>query len=197
MPIAIAARNQNQFDLLEIQRCPSPELETSVPKKPERKTVTFYERVAVHVVTHYSDIEEEEDISQIWYKKSDFRNMRRDFAGTVHKISEGCYHGDSENECARGLEYRTKHGAQWRSINKRRARHAVLDEQSRQKSLGINDPDALKAVYMVQCNQSKSAAQKLGDSDSQVAKILAMQSATQGALQRSKRNNRRGLMLLR
>lgn len=174
MPVNIAARNQEHFDLLGIKRCPTPELDTVVSKKQSssrkkqpvaaKKSVSFNEVVHVHFTLHVDDLNDEEYFGT-WYQKRDFQMMRAEFAKTVVRISNGVHVADSEDHCARGLEYRTKVGAQKRKLNKLHGLCAVLKEQDRQIDLGINDQTALREVYMKESHKCKQEALSLGISD--------------------------------
>lgn len=166
MPVSVAVRNQEHFDLLGIRRCPSPEYESTVVEKPkpQRRGITFNEVVNVHFTLHVDDLNDDEYFNT-WYQKHDFQMMRVAFAETVTKISKGAYTGDSDRHCARGLEYRTRAGAQKRKLNKLNALCAVLKEQDRQVDLGIEDDEELRRVYMEKSSQCKEEAWALGVAD--------------------------------
>ena len=178
MPINIAARNKEHFDLLGIQQCPSPEIETtsrkgllqkqqqSQPQKQQRKrrNIKFNEVVHVHFTLHVDDLNDEEYF-RTWYQKRDFQMMRSEFAKTVMKITNGAHTVDTDEHCARGLEYRTKAGAQKRKLNKLHGLCAVLKEQDRQIDLGINDDEALRAAYLKESRICKREAHELGLDD--------------------------------
>uniref|UniRef100_A0A7S1D718 Uncharacterized protein n=1 Tax=Cyclophora tenuis TaxID=216820 RepID=A0A7S1D718_CYCTE len=172
MPVDIAVRNREHFDLLGIKRCPSPEIYTVVSKKNSslkkpkapKKSVHFNEVVHVHFTLHVDDLNDDEYF-RTWYQKRDFQMMRAEFAKTVVRIANGVHMGDSEEHCARGLEYRTKVGAQRRKLNKLHGLCAVLKEQDRQIDLGIDDDEALRVAYMRESHQCKQEALALGISD--------------------------------
>ena len=143
----------------------------SVSKPVERRRVTFKETVSVRPITHVDNIPEEE-IAAVWFCKKDFEEMKRSFANTLRLIAYGEFRGDNEDHCARGLEFRTRAGALERRENKWNALNAVLDEQDRQKELGINNDKLLSQIYITENRHCRQAASKLALRDEEEAMTL-------------------------
>ena len=143
----------------------------SAPKAVERRRVHFKETVSVRPITHVDNIPEEE-IAAIWFCKKDFEDIKRSFATTLRLISYGEFKGDDEEHCSRGLEFRTRAGALQRRDNKWNALNAVLDEQDRQKELGINNDKLLSQIYITENRHCRQAAFKLGLCDQDEAQSL-------------------------
>eukprot|EP00540_Astrosyne_radiata_P011963 CAMPEP_0116838470 /NCGR_PEP_ID=MMETSP0418-20121206/9232_1 /TAXON_ID=1158023 /ORGANISM="Astrosyne radiata, Strain 13vi08-1A" /LENGTH=206 /DNA_ID=CAMNT_0004468479 /DNA_START=29 /DNA_END=649 /DNA_ORIENTATION=+ len=174
MPVSIDQRNQEHFDLLGLKRFDSAEYDTTtaVKKQPAAsKSVSFNETVNVHFIIHSNDLNDEEFFNT-WYQKRDFQMMRVEFAETVAMITEGTFEGDSNEHSSRGLEYRTRVGAQRRKLNKLHALCAVLKEQDRQMDMGVLDEDELQRVYMEQSAHCKEAARYLAIEDEEEAMTI-------------------------
>jgi hypothetical protein len=75
-----------------------------------------------------------------------------------------------EQHCFRGLEYRTREGELERRRNKWNALNAVLDEQDRQRSLGICNDKLLRQIYQTESKMCQQQAIQLGKTDEFVAK---------------------------
>ena len=97
-----------------------------------RRGISFNEDVYVQETHHINDFTDEE-ILRYWFAKRDYQKMKIDFTTTVKLISLGRFSGDTEEHCARGLEYRTREGSHKRKLNKLTALCAVLDEQEWQR----------------------------------------------------------------
>jgi hypothetical protein len=92
--------------------------------------------------------------------------MKREYCGTLRMMTT--LHGvdtNSLNHCTRGLEYRTKCGGRRRQQNKMNAMAAVLDEQERQRILGIDDDVTLSNVYIRSSAHCAEEAHALGMQD--------------------------------
>eukprot|EP00540_Astrosyne_radiata_P004676 CAMPEP_0116843692 /NCGR_PEP_ID=MMETSP0418-20121206/12232_1 /TAXON_ID=1158023 /ORGANISM="Astrosyne radiata, Strain 13vi08-1A" /LENGTH=263 /DNA_ID=CAMNT_0004474479 /DNA_START=44 /DNA_END=836 /DNA_ORIENTATION=+ len=166
MTIQIAVNKQHC--LLGTEAFSSPEFDSTLRNKPVEKSVSFSEVVNVFLTPHCNDMNDEEYF-KTWYQEREFRNMKLECAQTVEEITMRIYDGDDENQCKRGLETRTKDGARRRTRNKRRARFAVLSEQQRQNSCGIQDDESLRFVYMKASHRSVAAAEQIGLADAMEA----------------------------
>ena len=105
---------------------------SSSAKSGPRRGISFNEDVYVQETHHINDFTDEE-ILRYWFAKRDYQKMKMDFTQTVKLISLGRFSGDTEEHCARGLEYRTREGSHKRKLNKLTALCAVLDEQEWQR----------------------------------------------------------------
>eukprot|EP00540_Astrosyne_radiata_P018581 CAMPEP_0116860966 /NCGR_PEP_ID=MMETSP0418-20121206/22745_1 /TAXON_ID=1158023 /ORGANISM="Astrosyne radiata, Strain 13vi08-1A" /LENGTH=168 /DNA_ID=CAMNT_0004495505 /DNA_START=56 /DNA_END=562 /DNA_ORIENTATION=+ len=117
----------------------------------------------VHFVLHANDYSDEE---------YNFKQMRKQFVETVTKVADGSYEGDNEDQCARGLEYRSREGALKRKENKLQGLQAVLEEQDRQYAESIEDDEALRYVYVANTRHCADEARRLGMHDAEEAAII-------------------------
>jgi hypothetical protein len=132
--------------------CSSAEMDTRAYKQTPRpaaprRGITWNEDVYVQETHHINDFTDEE-VFLCWFAKRDYSNMKMEFASTVKMISLGRFNGDTEDHCARGLEYRTREGAHKRKLNKLTALCAVLDEQERQRLSGEWSDETLSQCYI-------------------------------------------------
>jgi hypothetical protein len=133
--------------------------------------LSFKPTVSVRPIPHIDDISEK-IIHDVWFSKRDFEEMKKSFSQTLRAMSQ--YESDLDNEehCFRGLEYRTREGELERRRNKWNALNAVLDEQDRQKSLGIGNDKLLCQIYKTESNMCQQQALLLGKKDEMVAKAV-------------------------
>ena len=144
------------------------------PKKSERRRVQFKETVAVRPIVHVDNMSED-DISAIWFSKADFDIMKKSFASTVRMLTFGEFSGDNDEHCARGLEFRTRNGALERRENKWNALNATLDEQDRQRELGISNELLLSQIYITENKHCRIAALNLGLRDAEQARLVHLE----------------------
>mmetsp|Transcript_13784 Transcript_13784/g.32067 ORF Transcript_13784/g.32067 Transcript_13784/m.32067 type:complete len:195 (+) Transcript_13784:83-667(+) len=188
MPVAPVSSYQKQFDLLLPNNCPSPEVEKcQVPKnelveekacslpfieteEETPKSVRFFQKVTIRLIPDADDLSDEE-YKAVWYRKHEFRRIRQEFQPTVTELTYGVYSGDDDEQCKRGLEYRTQEGARRRKTNKKNARIAVLEEQDRQRSLGIVDPVALRKASVAESYFCSEEASAFGTADAEDAAL--------------------------
>mmetsp|Transcript_2084 Transcript_2084/g.4920 ORF Transcript_2084/g.4920 Transcript_2084/m.4920 type:complete len:190 (-) Transcript_2084:39-608(-) len=185
MPVAFPNSFQNQLKLMEHEKCPSPEVVKTVSKKrlptqtkrllPDlaavKQSVTFHERVTVYLVPHALELDDDE-FAASWYQKDEFQTIRQDMHAAVKALSNGTFTSDNDDQCKRGLEPRTKQGSRRRRIKKQYARVSVLEEQERQRSLGINNPEALRKAYIHGCQDSRETAVAFGQADAEAAALV-------------------------
>jgi hypothetical protein len=140
-----------------------------------RRNVAFKDTVSVRPITHVKDLSEEM-IRTIWYNKKDFEDMKKSFASTVRIMSQIDPNIDNEEHCSRGLEYRTRVGANARRENKWNALNAVLDEQDRQQEMGVSNEKLLCQLYVTDNCICRLKALKLGIQDEKIAKTIYLES---------------------
>jgi hypothetical protein len=136
-----------------------------------RHVVAFKGTVSVRPITHVKDMPQEM-IRTIWYDKKDFEQIKKGFAPTVRIMSQIDPNIDDEEHCSRGLEYRTRVGANARREQKWNALNAVLDEQDRQREMGICNTDLLCQIYLTENLLSRLNALQLGKQDEEAARIV-------------------------
>lgn len=137
-----------------------------------RRRLRFNEQITVRAITHIFDFSEEE-IADAWYKKAEYQRMRSDVILTVRKLVRGEYRGDTDDHCARGLEFKTPVGARRRKRNKLNALAGVLDEQDRQVEENYFNLEAMAYVY-INCNiASRCEAARRGERDAEESARLS------------------------
>jgi hypothetical protein len=186
--MTIATRIQSPTFLRPDSITTTKNIKSSLKSKPsgtQRRRVLFKETVSVRPITHIDDMSDER-IQAVWYDKKDFEDIKKGIVGTV-RLMMSCQEGDGESSCvidneehcSRGLEYRTREGASARRENKWNALNAVLDEQDRQKELGIQNEKLLCQIYVTENRRSRLHALQLGIQDETAAK--AIYSSCQGS----------------
>lgn len=172
-----------QTSLLHVRAdgCPSAEMEKVPPpswmkanaaeEAPDKKKqhrscrqLRFDEQIAVRAITHIIDFSKDE-IADAWYKKAEYQRMRSDVISTVRKLVRGEYRGDTDDHCARGLEFKTPVGARRRRRNKKNALAGVLDEQDRQVEENLFNLDSMAHVYINCSIASRCEAARRGERD--------------------------------
>eukprot|EP00540_Astrosyne_radiata_P007976 CAMPEP_0116841002 /NCGR_PEP_ID=MMETSP0418-20121206/10679_1 /TAXON_ID=1158023 /ORGANISM="Astrosyne radiata, Strain 13vi08-1A" /LENGTH=252 /DNA_ID=CAMNT_0004471373 /DNA_START=16 /DNA_END=774 /DNA_ORIENTATION=+ len=168
-------------------RCSSPDIESTInvreynnqkddaklllqaqqtPPRPARR-VRFNESVRVEETIHVRNMSAWE-IDNTWLKREDFKRIRGSFSTTMQILShqeEGpirksfiCYH-------VRGLEAFTTAGSRLRNFNRRSAVYSVLEEQDRQRELGISNDRVLGHMYTASTWHCSKEAQIRGLQD--------------------------------
>lgn len=139
-----------------------------VPQIDKHRVVRFNEAVAVLQIPHFKDFTEEERAS-VWYKKPEYQRIRSDLDSMVCEIVRCQYRGDTDHQCARGLESKTKEGARRYRLIKLVALMAVLDEQRRQQVENDINLEALSCIYMDISIESRRDAARKGYLDAEEA----------------------------
>mmetsp|Transcript_25421 Transcript_25421/g.59091 ORF Transcript_25421/g.59091 Transcript_25421/m.59091 type:complete len:205 (+) Transcript_25421:61-675(+) len=187
-PINVAIQAEDHVESLHIQRFHSPQYKPidtfgdvdhqkvcfqkqqrqQQQKNTKPKHVSFSEVVHVNLVLHVDDMDDEEYFST-WYQGSELKRIRSAMRKTVSKMANGTYkEGYGKNETFRGLEYRTKSGANQRKFNKNMARCSVMREQTRQLFEEVRNDEALRSVYLREnhhCTKSAIAMGRLDEED--------------------------------
>ena len=144
----------------------SQQIPCSIPTTRRNKQVSFaLENNQVFDVIHIDDLEQEMDISEIWYTRDEFRQITRECVRTVSQVAQWlleekksldcCYDYDNDEHCSRGLELEIDSKLERLDIDYVSVRHnriqsskaAVFEEQSVQRTEGINNVDLLSAMY--------------------------------------------------
>jgi hypothetical protein len=129
-----------------------------------KRKVSFFGGVQVRTTTHINDFTAVER-SNCWYEKKDYALMKKQMMGTVHQLKIGSYKGDTNQQCARGLEYRVTIGAMLRRNNKIAGWEAVLGTQDLQFYDGKLNAQAIANAYMTVSRQCTISACITGLSD--------------------------------
>ncbi|GAX11959.1 hypothetical protein FisN_8Lh051 [Fistulifera solaris] len=107
-----------------------------------------------------------EDLRATWYDKTEYNAMKSNIIPILRKMMKNEIVEESDKETTRGLEYRTRKGANLRQENKLNGIKAVLDEQRRQRLAGIKKPELISQAYLdAAAAQCQEAAQNLAIAD--------------------------------
>jgi hypothetical protein len=129
-------------------------------------SVTFEQHVDVQEVPHWRDLPSDE-VSAIWYNGEDFESIKRSLVVTLRLMIANKPVGS--DQCTRGLEFRTPHGAKYRKKNKLEALTAVWNEQVVQWKDDVTDDEAIRRVYLEQSEKCRETARKFGLHDEKAA----------------------------
>ncbi|KAG7359761.1 hypothetical protein IV203_034859 [Nitzschia inconspicua] len=121
--------------------------------------VRFEQHVDVQEVPHLRDIPAEE-VSATWYNSEDFNVIKKSLVVTLRLMLANKPVGS--DQCTRGLEFRTPHGAKYRKKNKLEALTAVWNEQVAQWKDNVTDDEAIRRVYLEQSEKCRETARKFG-----------------------------------
>jgi hypothetical protein len=131
------------------------------------KTVRFsIQPTQVHRHIHRNDMTPEEK-SLVWTSPSEMRRIRLDVHKTRELISDGSLVGDTLELCQRGLALRKR-----TLVLSTRA--IVMEEQDRQRALGIENPMLISSKYTLACQEAILASQERGASDyEEISRVVA------------------------
>ena len=147
---------------------------TSDSTKVLRRQVRFRDTVSVRPIKHIDDMSNEQVVNT-WYGNNDFKENKKGLLQTVRMLMMTHVDNtiiDNDEYCSRGLEYRTREGAAARRANKWNALDAVLNEQHRQRELGIRNEKLLCQIYISENCHCRLNALKLGIEDEKAAMAL-------------------------
>ncbi|GAX11956.1 hypothetical protein FisN_8Lh048 [Fistulifera solaris] len=128
------------------------------------KSLAFAQENEVFEIPHINDFTDE-DVAATWYDAEEYAEIKADYQCVIFMMESGERIDDDEEHTTRGLEYRTQQGAWSRYENKRDAYNAVLDEQDRHWKKDIDDPEALRRVYVEQVAKCQKAAEQRAAQD--------------------------------
>jgi hypothetical protein len=155
MPVMQMAPSATPTPFQDRERCASAEmlktdikcvLKTTPPMQLRRHRVSFNQNVLCRETLHKNDYTVEEK-HNAWFQKAEMVQIKADMVATVRMITRGDLVDDTVEHSTRGLEFRSREGANKRKINKFRALEAVLDEQDEQFDCGIVNDRAISLVY--------------------------------------------------
>jgi hypothetical protein len=139
----------------------------------QRRTVSFAAKVKVKEIPLWTVAE----TSKVWWTLREIRQIRNDYKAIVQRImmigerfaaaaaAAAALEAEDEQFCARGLEMRTKWGAEQRHFLKQRARQAITNAQAFQRAEGFHDPQYLAELYHEYSRSCANAAHLRGISD--------------------------------
>lgn len=173
MPIKLISVSAQENQLSDRKRYPSAEMDKlEITEKDQPSTTParirgharFNRAVFVRETLHIADYEPHE-VMATWYQKDEMAQMKADMVDTVRSMLRGELEHDSDEQCMRGLESRTRIGANKRQENKLRALEAVLDEQDREFEAGFIDERAISLVYQRVSLRCRNEAHERGVRD--------------------------------
>ena len=146
-------------------------------RKKAYKSLAFAQENEVFEIPHINDFTDE-DVAATWYDAEDYAAIKADYQCVIFMMESGeriddNNDDDNEEHTTRGLEYRTQQGAWNRYENKRDAYNAVLDEQDRHWKKDIDDPEAIRRVYVEQVAKCQKAAEERAAQDEVDVRELA------------------------
>lgn len=144
---------------------------TTTTDNTKRKSVKFHSRVRFKHIKHIDDYTDREYFAT-WYMEEELQDVFDHCVDTVRKMVNGFALDEDCGYSPRGLEYKTPTGAKTRKQNKTRGIRTVLDEQERQKSEGVRDPERLARLYNESAADSRRAYRLLGMKDQEEARPI-------------------------
>lgn len=143
------------------------EMDQVKPLKQRKRKVRFCQDkkdlLDIHMVPSVKNMSQAE-INEIWYDKFDYDDIKRQIVIFLRKVQQGKA-VDITQETGRGLEFRTKSGAEARQRYKREAIRAVLEEQDRQVEDDEDDDEQIAIVSMAATAATRQQARELGTYD--------------------------------
>jgi hypothetical protein len=133
----------------------------------KRRSVLFNPVVKNRRITHLNDISEEEK-EATWISPDSYAAIKKRCMVTVKKMMRNQLTQEdlqSELHSTRGLEGKTRQGAQRRRENKLDAISAVMEEQNLQWGEEVDDQEAITEVYCVYSYPCSQSAHQVGLDD--------------------------------
>lgn len=158
-----------QFDVGYLESSVSSLFEHNKGQKKAYKSLAFSAENEVFEIPHINDFTDD-DIAATWYDAEDYAEIKADYQCVIFMMESG--ERISDEHTTRGLEYRTQQGAWDRYENKRDAYNAVLDEQDRHWKKDIDDPEAIRRVYVEQVAKCQRAAEARAAQDAEDARQI-------------------------
>lgn len=153
-------------------------IEVNLPGRSEpvlrRTSIDFMEACNVQVP---STVEDPNELSERWMSSEEYKKIEHD----NHKIVRAIEKGTEKHFCTRGLEHQLVKEAD-RFKDKEESRHAVWEEQLRQKKEGTYDEAKLMEKYRMSALQSKLDAVERAEQDN--AEIEAYLKSTRKMMRR-------------
>ena len=137
-----------------------------------KRVITFNKRTKTRAIPPLKSLTEEEK-SMIWYREFELKSIKQDALDLLRQARGGSdddvqgQNDGCQELCLRGLgsSLGRPGGPQNRRSNWMMALTCVLDEQQRQKSLGIHDPEHIAKLYRAFAVHSQHSALSTGRQD--------------------------------
>ena len=113
------------------------------------------------------------EINAMWPTKQELKIMRQDLVKTLNAMKKQKPSSEEDGLCFRGLEHMQSpaHRSQ-RETKKKCVNKAILDEQERQRSEGINNPVEIARVVIQNSRQDVVLALQIGLSDATIVRKM-------------------------
>jgi hypothetical protein len=134
------------------------------------RSVSFFPRVSVITGLHINNYTPEE-VDACWLKMKDVMEFKKEIRYTVDLIERNL-DIDDEKYCRRGIECRTRAGANHKRHQRMNALESVLKEQIVQYVEDLQDEQQIAMVYREAAYASKMVAFLTGLSDAKIAVVL-------------------------
>lgn len=162
-----------------------------------RKTVRWSDKMRVREICHLNNMPDW-DKEAVWMSEVDYQAIKARTRKTVMMMmmisAKGLVAQENDNDndgnnnidnidfCTRGLEFRTRAGAQIRTDNKLRNRSAVLDEQALQRAehCHFSDPERIAEASRDESLTPKEVARQRAESDARFARSYRYNSNSSG-----------------
>lgn len=143
----------------------------SVPKLPLvelplTKKVRFNGNIDVREVPHRNELPEGE-AEATWYSPVEFEGIKKTLVATVRLMM--AKKPLDQDQCSRGLEFRTPAGAKMRKQNKLKALTAVWNEQVAQWKEDRTNEEAIAFVYEREVHECRDIAFRMAKQDAKEA----------------------------
>ena len=129
-----------------------------------RKKVTFKSSVKIRRITSHRKYSTEER-ANVWYSPEENKAIRKRAVMTVKKHMKGIDIDSSEEDCFRGLEFKTPEKNKIRQQRKIDIIWEVLLEQESLQLEGVVDPQRLADTYATFTGQAINEARRRGKKD--------------------------------
>ncbi len=133
-----------------------------VVEQASEKHVRFCTSIDVREVRHWKDLPIEET-EATWYTAAEFEGIKKSLVLTIRLMM--AKKPLDQDQCTRGLEFRTPAGAKLRKKNKLKALTAVWNEQVAQWKEDRTDDDAISNVYQHEVHECRIIARRLALQD--------------------------------
>jgi len=125
---------------------------------------------------------DDEARSMCWYSKDEYDIIKARNSLIVKMMKTGHFR-ESDDHSFRGLEHKLKQGFKQRRANKFNALNAVLEEQDRQMSMGVAEPEKIARKYRRVSLNAAETAFVVGQRDAEESLVAKQQAAAAASQQ--------------
>lgn len=142
--------------------------------KKAKRSVSFFSSVMVKRTIHINDYTDAE-IDACFYSCDEAKEFRQEARQTAKMLEDGLFEADTETQCIRGTECRTRENTKRRQQLRLASSFAVFDEQDEQYENKIVDPEAIADSYRAACGPAMSAARAKALRDEMAVAMMTTQ----------------------